>query len=173
VLLIGIIGYFGCRKIISPDKSPTPGKVSANISEEQYLKQYQQYIEQYIEFLKKALTLNIRVKEDTAWVYIANKSNGAIPSGKLSRVIICSTELFDLDNKLIERYPEYFKASPEASNDITSEQLAPLTTVKFGYDLTIPHGIIKVKLTYEDLSMTGRGEDEIPAVPLVEQEITF
>lgn len=174
VLLVGIIGYFGCLKITSAYKLPVSGKVPTPISNEQYIKQYQQYLKQYLEFLKSALMLNIRIKEDTVWIYITNQSSEALPSEKPYRVIVCSTELIDLDNKLIGCYPEYFKMEPLESSDKTpSQQIAPVTTIKFGYDLTIPHGIIRIKLTYEDFSIFGRGEDKMPSVSLAEQEIIF
>lgn len=163
LLLVGLVGYFAYRKITSVNKSPVLGNVSTLSPDEQYR-------EQYLEFLKAVLILNVKVKKDTAWIYITNRSPiGVIPSEEPNRVLVCTTELIALDNKPIGSYPEYFKMAP--LDNISSQQIAPATTVKFGYDLTIPHGIIRVKLTYEDFSMAWRGE--IPVILLAEKEIKF
>ncbi|MDI6733514.1 MAG: hypothetical protein QME51_06050 [Planctomycetota bacterium] len=165
LLLVGFTAHLGYRKITSADELSS-GKSPIPISQEHYRRLY-------LEFLRGVLILNVKVQNDTFWIYITNRSpDTAIPSGEPSRVIVCTTELISLDNKLISHYPIYFKmASPEEGDDIFSQQIAPASTAKFGYVLTIPHGIIRVKLTYEDYSPALRGEKSV--VSLVEKEITF
>ncbi|MFH1227079.1 MAG: hypothetical protein V1701_04135 [Planctomycetota bacterium] len=161
--LVGLAGYFGCKRIMGTGKPAGPDKAAVTAAGEQYSKS-----------LADVLVLDVKVEDGTARVFITNKSQTeSVPSEKYYKVLVCATELITADNKPLNSYSEHFKPAVLANADNPGEQqIAPATTVKFGYDLTIPHGIIRVKLTYEDFFAAGPGETP-PAVALAEKEIRF
>ena len=162
LLLLGFFGYLIYRQNTSSDKSFDSNKSIFSISSGRYP-----------EFLAKMLVLDVELEDQTVWILITNKSlDMPIPAEEPHRIIVCTTELIDSKDKLIGRYPEYFKPTPRKIRDsVPSQQIAPNSTVKFGYDLTIPHGIIRVKLTYEDFSKAWR--QDMPRLFIAEKEILF
>lgn len=99
----------------------------------------------YFEFLKDVLKLEVKIEDGIGWVYITNYSaEHAIPPQDLEWLITCSTKIIDSSGEIVGDYRESFTSF---------QQIEPGTTVKFGYDLTIPHGTMVVRLAYHDLSL--------------------
>jgi len=159
-ILLVFVGYLAFLKINPPVgvvKNPnTPDSIASG---------------RYHEFLKEFLKLDIRLDNNTVWISLTNNSpDQLMPSEESHRAIVCITEIMDQGNKQLGVYKEYFKRSPENS-PVPSQQIQPKTTEKFGYDLVIPHGIIKEQIIYEDFSAVGQSDGG--KVLIVEKIVEF
>lgn len=126
----------------------------------------------YPEFLRETLEPQVEVEGKTAWIWLINKSEkGSIPDEEAHRAIVCTTELIDDTGRIVETHKEYFKRPSPNFNEIT-QQIGPKTSAEFGYDLTFAHGKVRIKITYEDFSVTDQDESA-GKIFLAEKEVAF
>lgn len=161
LIILVFLGYLVYHNVNPAPKVPTDIVVPSSIASGRYP-----------EFLKEALKLEVRVEDKTVWIFLTNSSiDQPIPSEESHRAILCATEIFDGENKLIDAQREFFKRPP-LDVPVPTEQIEAKTTKKFGYDLTIPHGRVKVSVIYIDLSVSEQSDDA-GRVPIAEQEVKF
>ncbi|MBI5778791.1 MAG: hypothetical protein HZA49_04990 [Planctomycetes bacterium] len=157
-LLSGIIGYrYRTNPINQPDLAATPDSIASG---------------RYPEFLREILEPHVEVEGKTAWIWLINKSEKErIPDEESHRAIVCTTDLINTDGQIMETYKEYFKRPAPNFTEI-SQQINPKTSAEFGYDLTFPHGKVRIKITYEDFSVTDENK-EAGKIFLAEKEASF
>ena len=157
-LISGIIGYrYRNNRGTPADLTATPDSIASG---------------RYPEFLRETLDPRIEVEGKTAWIWLINKSeNGSIPDEESHRAIVCTTELINATGQIMETHKEYFKRPTPNSNEIT-QQIGPKTSAEFGYDLTFAHGMVRIKITYEDFSVTDKDENA-GKIFLAEKEVSF
>lgn len=160
LIIVAFISYLVYYNVNSAPKTPENTVVPSSIASGRYP-----------EFLKEALKLEVKVEDKTAWIFLTNSAaDQPIPSEESHRAILCVTEIFDNENKPIDTQREFFKRPP-LDVLVPTEQIEADKTKKFGYDLTIPHGRVKVSVTYIDLSASE--QFDAGRVLIAEQEVKF
>ncbi len=159
VIVVGSLVYYNIKPPLpNAELAALPGSIASG---------------RYPEFLRESLNLEIKIVDKTAWISLTNKSNKeTIPNEETHRSIVCATELLDAGNQPLGVYKEYFKRQPPEMG-IPSMQIAPGATTKFGYDLTTPHGIVRIRITYEDFSAVGTNQPDDGKILITEQEVKF
>lgn len=146
------------KPFTAPQENPVPISVSSG---------------RYPEFLKASLQMDVKLENKTLWIFLANKSvDTPLPSEEPHRTIVCSIDIFDETGKNAGSYHEYFRPkNPLEIKDTPSHQIPAYKTIKFAYDITLPHGIARIRLTYEDFSKMWQSGSS--TLLLDEKEVKF
>jgi hypothetical protein len=116
----------------------------------------------YPELLKESLVVNLVKKDKECEIRLTNNSKLPIPAEESTRAIVCTTEIFKNNGERMGSYNEYFKPLPKSIRDTdASYQIPPHETIILGYVLQIPHGQVKVTVSYQDLSKQYQMGDSV------------
>lgn len=146
------------KPLITPQENPVPISVSSG---------------RYPEFLKASLQMDVKLEDKTLWIFLSNKSvDTPLPSEEPHRTIVCSIDIFDETGKNAGSYHEYFRPkNPLEINETPSHQIPANKTIKFAYDISLTHGIARIRLTYEDFSKMWQSGSS--TLLLDEREVKF